>query len=415
MQTFENHIQWGAVKDVARKLHARGYQALLAGGCVRDYLLQRTPHDFDIATDARPEAIEALFPNALTVGREFGVTILPFSGFQIEVATFRKDGPYEDGRRPTHVVFCTPEEDARRRDFTVNALFYDLKAQTILDYVGGQNDLRDRLIRAVGDPDHRFAEDKLRILRAVRFAAQLDFDIEQETFAAVKRRYREVGIVSLERIRDELVKLVKSTGADRGLTLMLATRLTEVVLPEVSDLLTRPDVSSAASSRLRAGATSVEIGILHLLYDCSEVMMPAKNCLNVLRGLLKRLKFSNVESDAIIWVLKMKSVYLQPNNTRPADLIRGLAHPYSVFAEEFFGSFPLVGPELQKTWQQIHQDILSSRRELPARFVDGDDLQKMGVSRGPRLGQLLDEVFNLQLEGRFNTRDEALVWVQTQF
>ena len=218
---LEEHSQWNAVKEVCSRLRDAGFEALLAGGCVRDLIMHREPNDFDVATDATPDQIESLFPKCLLVGKAFGVIILPFDGFQIEVATFREDLQYKDGRRPEGVKFSTPKADAQRRDFTINALFYDPIKREIIDFIDGQADIKAKILRTVGDPNHRFDEDKLRLLRAIRFAAQLDFRIEDGTLRAVETHAKDVSVVSHERIRDELIKLLKSPNRNIGLELLL--------------------------------------------------------------------------------------------------------------------------------------------------------------------------------------------------
>jgi poly(A) polymerase len=192
---------------IVQGLHAPGFAAFWVGGCVRDFLLGREPQDYDIATDARPEQVEKLFKRTLAVGRKFGVMIVVEGGHQFQVATFRAEADYQDGRRPTRVVFASAEADAQRRDFTVNGLFYDPIAEKLHDWVGGEKDLRAKIIRTIGPPEERFAEDHLRLLRAVRFAAQLNFEIEPQTFAAVKMLASKIRLISAERIRDELIKL----------------------------------------------------------------------------------------------------------------------------------------------------------------------------------------------------------------
>ncbi|HKW30408.1 MAG TPA: CCA tRNA nucleotidyltransferase, partial [Verrucomicrobiae bacterium] len=248
--------------DIVRRLQQAGFAAFWVGGCVRDFLLGRGPQDYDIATDARPEQIEKLFKRTLAVGRKFGVMIVVEGKQHFQVATFRAEAEYRDGRRPGKVVFSSAEADAQRRDFTVNGLFFDPIAEKLHDWVGGEKDLRAKIIRTIGAPEERFAEDHLRLLRAIRFAAQLGFEIEPETFAAVKKLAPKIELISAERIRDELIKLFapsenfaaaevtrrtstvsghppphvsgyKSTGAARGLVLLRDSRLLPGILPEL--------------------------------------------------------------------------------------------------------------------------------------------------------------------------------------
>src|SRR5271169_2810295 len=202
---------------IVQHLRARGFIAYLAGGCVRDRVLGVAAKDYDIATDARPEVVQELFDNTVDVGARFGVIIVVIDGDAFEVATFRADAPYVDGRRPSAVRFGTVEEDARRRDFTIGGMYFDPASGRIIDLVGGMRDLRAGVIRAIGDPLERFEEDRLRILRAVRFAARLDFAIEPATWAAIKRAAPSITVVSAERIGEELVMIMTEGGAVRGL------------------------------------------------------------------------------------------------------------------------------------------------------------------------------------------------------
>ena len=220
--------------EIVRRLQTAGFAAFWVGGCVRDFLLGRDPQDYDIATDARPEQIEKLFKRTIAVGRKFGVMVVVEDKHQFQVATFRAEADYKDGRRPTKVVFSNAEADAQRRDFTVNGLFYDPIAEKLHDWVGGEKDLRAKIIRTIGSPDERFAEDHLRLLRAVRFAAQLDFEIEPQTFAALKANAPKIKTISAERIRDELIKLFSPPHAARGLVLLRDSGLLEPILPELA-------------------------------------------------------------------------------------------------------------------------------------------------------------------------------------
>lgn len=374
---------------------------------MRDLIMGRVPNDFDVATDARPESVEALFPRAVTVGREFGVTILPFEDFQIEVATFREDGPYDDGRRPTHITFSTPEQDAKRRDFTINALFYDIDTTRVIDYVGGEADIKSRLLRAVGDPDKRFDEDKLRILRAVRFAAQLDFVIEPNTLEVVRRRAEQVKVVSLERIRDEVIKLMKSLNAPAGLALLHETGLWEVVFPE---LKLDANGQLAIATRARRGSATPELAALALLADFVAVDPKAR--LSIAQAMLKRLRFSNQESETVMWTLRMREMFLNPTVAKRASLIRALAHSAAPVAEVFYSADAEQDPTAGALFRDIHASVLQHKRELPQRFLNGDDLQKMGLAKGPGLGLMLEEAFDLQLVGQFKTRDEAHAWAR---
>lgn len=228
---LETHPHWPAVEDIYHKLVARGYKAFLAGGCVRDALLGVSANDLDLATDATPDEIEKIFEKTVAVGKSFGVMRVLIGQADIEVATFRSDGEYKDGRRPEGVHFSTPEMDAERRDFTVNALFYDLKTQQVLDFVQGQSDLDKKTLRTVGDAVKRFTEDHLRLLRAARFVGQLDFTLEATTFAALKRMAPQVLSVSGERLHEEMGKLLRTAFVHKGLDVLVSSGLMKELFP----------------------------------------------------------------------------------------------------------------------------------------------------------------------------------------
>jgi len=223
--------------SIIKILSEQGYQALYAGGCVRDYLLGLEPNDIDIATNARPNEIEALFPKTVAVGKAFGVIVVIVDGEEFEVATFRSDGVYSDGRRPDSIEFASLEEDARRRDLTINGMFYDPLTDKIIDVVGGQTDLKQKIIRLIGNPDDRIKEDKLRLMRVIRFAARLGFEIEPNTYLAVCQRANEIVSVSAERIADETTKILRVKDKRRALELLLSTGLLSEILPEVTAMV----------------------------------------------------------------------------------------------------------------------------------------------------------------------------------
>src|SRR2546430_110379 len=222
-----------AARRVAARLREHGHRAYFAGGCVRDMVRGLTPKDYDVVTAARPEAVQTLFPRTFAVGVHFGVIIVLENGFQFEVATFRSDDAYIDGRHPSAVHFSSPEEDAQRRDFTINGMFYDPVAERVIDLVGGQADIAAKLVRAIGDPAKRFAEDRLRMLRAVRFAAVLDYQIDKETWDALVGNAPSINQISAERIREELVRIFLSPNRVRGWDLLDASGLMHAILPEL--------------------------------------------------------------------------------------------------------------------------------------------------------------------------------------
>src|SRR5256886_1536036 len=231
-----NSVKSSPMEEVAREVAARlresGHIAYFAGGCVRDMVRRLTPKDFDIATDATPETVENLFPRTYAVGAHFGVIIVLENGFQFEVATFRSDEAYVDGRHPSAVHFSSPEEDAKRRDFTINGIFYDPVAEKVIDFVGGRADIAARMVRAIGEPAQRFADDRLRMLRAVRFATVLDYKIDNQTWAALVANAVSINEISAERIREELVRIFLSPNRMRGWDLLDSSGLMRAILPE---------------------------------------------------------------------------------------------------------------------------------------------------------------------------------------
>jgi len=231
---FSSHPQYPKVLEVCNLLKKNGFKAWLAGGCVRDHLLGIPAKDFDVATDAKPKEVQKIFPGSLDIGEQFGIIMVPLkdsndNNFQIEIATFRTDGEYKDGRRPEEVKFTGPDEDALRRDFTVNAMFFDPLENKLYDFVEGQKDLKLKILKAVGDPMKRFEEDKLRMLRAIRFSAQLDFEIEEQTFKAIQKKRKDIMVVSKERIHQEITKMMSSKYLMRGLKYFKESHLNEVL------------------------------------------------------------------------------------------------------------------------------------------------------------------------------------------
>jgi poly(A) polymerase len=415
IEGFENHEHWSAVKGVCQQLAQSGYQALLAGGCVRDLLMGRKPNDFDIATNATPDQVEALWPRAVLVGKAFGVIILPFEGFQVEVATFRQDLEYRDGRRPEGVRFSTPEEDAKRRDFTVNALFYDLAKNTVVDYVNGRVDIASKVIRTVGLPELRFGEDKLRILRAVRFAAQLDFSIEAETYAVIVRLRTEVTQVSRERVRDELLKLLKAPRRSKGLELLLETGLLEVLFTELA-LKLRPGLEREWLARLaridcRDQAASLAAFFAPLFTSGSATEFRDRQ--------LKALKLDSKQIEAVLFALKNEVRFQKPESIRVGELAILLSNPSSPSAQSFAFSGLVDGGQsaavsldaLAK--RALTRDEANGALSLPEAFLSGEDAKAVGMTPGPELGRALHEAFLLQLEGQLSDRSAALTWLKS--
>lgn len=429
-----------AAIEIIRLLTAAGHQALLAGGCVRDSLLGKEPKDCDVATDADPQTVLRLFPGALTVGAHFGVVIVKRGGFGIEVATFRKDGGYSDGRRPDSVMFTTAEEDAKRRDFTVNGLFLDPLSDKILDFVGGRDDLEKRIIRAIGDPRQRFAEDRLRLLRAVRFATVMGFEIEPTTWAAVCELAPQIGAVSAERIRDELVKTLEHPNRLRGFDLLVDSGLMAEVLPEILKLRGceqppqfHPEGDVFTHTRLMLSLVppdaSLNLVLSVLLHDIAK---PATHAIDetgrirfnghdklgaeMAEGILRRLRFPNHTIEPVVEAVANHMQFINITRMRTAKLKRFMARPG--FEDEMelhrIDCLGCHGGLENYAFVRQKQAEFAAEPLIPPRLLTGADLLERGWQSGPEIGRILAEAQNLQLEGTIKNREEALEWLRRE-
>lgn len=407
MKVFHEHPLWSKVLFIANTLKKHGHQAWLAGGCVRDALIGVPPKDFDIATDATPEKLKILFPEALDVGRAFGVMIVPVKMVgkegeeyhNMEIATFRRDGAYQDGRHPVAVAFSTPEEDAKRRDFTINALFYDLENDQIVDFVNGRKDLDEQLIRAVGEPKKRFEEDQLRLLRGMRLAAQLDFKIEPETWAAIQECHSKIVNVSKERIRDEFLKTLRSPRSDLGFGLMEQSGILKIVLPEIlqGDWATSMDLLK----NKKASLSETTLWCL-LFYEYSKTASTQD-----VKLVMKRLKNPGEVVHFTADILAASHRLAKPD-MRLAHKMRTkvwLGSSFMEFVEEL--SRKTKNPSILLEYQKLPD-------ALPAPILTGQDLLDLGVSQGPAFAPLLDECYCLQLEGKILDKKEALEWAKKE-
>ncbi len=419
---------------IVERLQKAGYTAYFAGGCVRDRLLGLEPADYDVATDARPEDIEKLFTRTIGVGRRFGILLVPCSDSTVEVATFRRDGPYSDGRRPASVEFSTAEEDARRRDFTINAMFEDPVADEVIDLVGGKADLHARLIRAVGDPAERFAEDHLRLLRAARFAARLDFAIEARTLAAMKVAAGQLSLVSAERIGDELVRMLCGGRARAAFEILDQSRLLGQILPEMLEMkgcMQSPEhhpEGSVFEHTLRC--------LSHLPADCSAALALgvllhdiAKPRTAVHRGdkitfyghtslgavmagkICRRLRRSNDLASRVVFLVDQHLRHAAVPDMKRSTLKRflrqeGIEELLELARIDALGAAGDLGP-----WEAFRDALASMPEEevRPQPLLGGRDLMEtFGLAPGPELGALLHAVEEAQLEGSIASRDEAL-------
>ena len=430
--------------SICETLLGRGYQALLVGGCVRDLLLGHEPADYDVSTDATPEQVMALFPESVAVGAQFGVILIPRDGLKVEVATFRSDVGYGDGRHPDSVVYSkTAQEDVQRRDFTINGLLMRHDSGEVLDYVGGQADLQAKVIRAIGEPDRRFKEDKLRMMRAVRFAARFGFKIEEETFRAIRRHVAEVHQVSPERLREELTKMLTEGGARQAFELLDQTWLLQQVLPEIGamkgveqpaqfhpegdvwihTLMMLEGLPSGSPATLAWGVLLHDVGKPPTFQSAVETgdRIRFNNHVEVgvrmAEAICQRLRFSNEDTEQILALVDNHMKFGAVEGMRASTLKRFVRQPR--FEEHL----------------ALHRlDCLSSHRNLnsyefvrrfmevtppeqvrPERLLTGDDLQEMGFRPSPLFRQMLQALEDAQLEGQIRTREEAKQYVLREY
>ena len=389
--------------EVVERLTARGFTALWAGGCVRDELLGLSPADYDIATDATPEQVQANFKRSHSFGASFGVVEVlgprddAGQWLKVQVATFRSDGTYTDGRRPDSVTYSSPAEDAQRRDFTINGMFFDPSTGRVIDYVGGHADLRDRVLRAIGDARARFTEDKLRILRAVRMAARFGLTIEATTFAAVRAMATEVTTVSAERIGEELRKILTHPNRVRGVELMRDAGLVEPILPQAAGPI------DDAMYRLRVLPTRVSF---ELAFATLVPALDAKGTAQVAR----QLRLSNDESARIGWLVAHRSA-LDAAAVLPLSKLKPLlAHDG---AGELIALHRARGATAGVEFCERFLAETPAGELNPAPLVTGDDLAALGMTPGPDFKRILAAVRDAQLENRLPSKTAALAMVET--
>ncbi len=443
-----------AATEIVKTLRGSGFQAYLVGGCVRDLLLRREPKDYDVSTDATPKQVMEIFPETYAVGAQFGVVLVPVDhqllpsaandspkSHAVEVATFRSDIGYSDGRHPDEVRFSkTPQEDVVRRDFTINGMMLDPLSGEVLDFVGGQGDLKAGIIRSIGDPERRFAEDKLRMLRAVRFAARLEYQIESSTFQAMRKLSDQIRVVSRERVRDELTYILTQGHARRAFMLLDETGLLQQVLPEISamkgveqppefhpegdvfvhTLLLLDHLPTPCPLTLAWGALLHDVGkppTFRVAPDRIRFDNHVDVGVKMAEEICRRMRFSNDDTEQIL--------ALVDNHMRFADARKMKASTLKKFMRL---------PRFEEHMALHRADCLSSHRKLgsydfirekqseippetmhPAPLVTGDDLIAQGRAPGPRFREILSAVEDAQLEGRLSSREAALEFVRREF
>ena len=424
--------------EIVRKLHSRGFQALWAGGCVRDMLLEQEPQDYDIATNANPDEVIDIFPGALEVGAHFGVVVVRLGGHPFEVARFREDVGYSDGRRPDRVIFSNERKDALRRDFTVNGMFYDPIQDRVIDYVGGQRDLRLKVIRTIGPPEQRFGEDRLRMMRAVRFACRYTWHIDPETFRTIGRLSATLPEVSSERIRDELIQILTEGGAALGVRWLIDLGLMAHIVPEVLDLAGvrqppafHPEGDVLTHTLMMLGlmrSPTPELAMGVLLHDVGKPKTfqvadrirfdnHTRVGAEMAETICRRLRFSADQTRHIVRLVADHHRFMHVRQMRPSRLKRFLR------TERFEDHLELHridclashGNLENHTFCRTALEELGPEEIRPAPLITGHDLIRLGYSPGPAFKRVLTAVENAQLEGVVGDYEGALALAREIF
>jgi poly(A) polymerase len=403
--------------EVVRQLRDHGFEAYWAGGCVRDQLLGRSPVDYDVATSAKPEEIRGVFPHrkTLAVGAAFGVmTVLgPRAAGQIEVATFRQDLGYSDGRHPDQVKFSSPEEDAQRRDFTINGMFFDPLEEKVIDFVGGEADLKNHVVRAIGDPRLRIEEDKLRMLRAVRFASVFDFHLDENTHAAICEMAPQVTVVSAERIADEMRRTLVQANRVRAVQLFSSTGLLRAILPEVAALVESNEFNTAAPADIPTPwrRTLAVFGALQnptFPLAMAALLQEAPGA-DLAETIGQRWRLARAEIERMAWLLANKKSLADAAGQKWSQLQPLLVDAGAKELIEFYAAQAAVGLAERKDVEFCRDQMERPITELdPPPLLTGDDLIELGIPRGPVYAKLLKAVRAAQLDGVVSDREGAL-------
>jgi len=425
--------------SIVRRLCAAGYESYLAGGCVRDMLLNKEPQDYDITTGAKPGEIAKIFPDTIPVGAQFGVILVVVDGTPFEVASFRHDGPYLDGRHPSQVRYGSLREDVLRRDFTINGMIYDPVDDSVIDLVNGRQDLEAGIIRAIGEPRARFEEDRLRMIRAVRFAASLDFNVERKTLAAIGELAATVTLVSWERIGDEITRILTEGGARRGFELLDETGLLEAALPEIAAMKgveQSPDYHPEGDvfahtllllGQLKAPTETLAYGCL--LHDVAKPVCMHREGERITfyghmeRGaemaeaILQRLKRSRDTWERVSYLVRSHLRHTQAPNMRLSTLKRFLGEDAIDELLELTRIDALAANGDLTHYNFCKAKLAEPKEEdiHPEPLVRGRDLIALGLTPGPVFGQILAQVEEAQLGGELRGRQEAIEWVKKNF
>ena len=424
---------------IVKRLREHGYESYFAGGCVRDTLLKKPPQDYDITTNAHPDEIAKIFPQTIPVGAQFGVMLVLVEGQPFEVATFRHDGPYLDGRRPSHVRYGSLREDIGRRDFTINGMVYDPLQDQVIDWVDGRKDLKDKRIRAIGKPRERFEEDRLRMVRAIRFAASLDFSVEDDTFAAIRELAPTITVVSWERIGDEVTRILTEGGARKGFELLDEAGLLKVLLPEIEAMKgveQSPDHHPEGDVFIHTMLTLsyLDSPTETLAYGCllHDVGKPA--CIrredgrltfygHMERGaemaeeILRRLKRTRATRERVAYLVRNHLRHLQAPNMRVSTLKRFLGEEGIDELLELTRIDALSANGDLQYYQFCKQKLteLKSEEIHPTPLLRGKDLIAMGFSPGPIFHEILKQLEEAQLGGELSSREQAIEWVNKNY
>jgi len=436
--------------SIVETLRQRGFQAYLVGGCVRDLLLGREPKDYDVATNATPDQVMRIFPETYAVGVQFGVVLVPapegdvagnVSTKTVEVATFRSDVGYSDGRHPDEVRFSQdPREDVARRDFTINGMLLDPVSGDVLDYVGGREDLRAGIIRTIGEPEHRFAEDKLRMLRAVRFAARFEYAIEAGTFAAIQKLAPEIQVVSRERVRDELTRMLTEGHGRRAFLLLDESGLLREVLPEISamkgveqpaefhpegdvfvhTLLLLENLPQPCPPTLAWGALLHDVGkpaTFRVAPDRIRFDNHVEVGVKMAEEICRRLRFSNDDTEQILALVDNHMRFGHVTRMKESTLKKFLRMPGFDEHLALHRADCLASHRNLATYELVRQkrEEIPPETMRPSPLVTGDDLIAQGHVPGPKFREILNAVEDGQLEGRFVSREAALEFVRREF
>jgi poly(A) polymerase len=440
---------------IVQTLRQHGFQAYLVGGCVRDLLLGREPKDYDVATSATPDQVMAIFPETYAVGAQFGVVLVPFPGEAdpaneetpsptsrtIEVATFRSDMGYSDGRHPDEVRFSSdPQEDVARRDFTINGMMLDPVTGEVLDFVGGRKDLEAKIIRAIGDPERRFQEDKLRMLRAVRFAARFGYTIEPATFSAIEKLAHEIHVVSRERVRDELTRMLTEGQARRALLLLDESGLLAEVLPEISamkgveqppqfhpegdvflhTLLLLENLPQPCPATLAWGALLHDVGkppTFRVAPDRIRFDGHVEVGVKMAEEICRRLRFSGDDTEQILALVDNHMRFGHATRMKESTLKKFLRMPRFDEHLALHRADCLASHGDLTTYEFAREKLaaIPPEKMRPAPLVTGDDLIAAGYPPGPRFREVLTAIEDAQLEGRLPSRNDALEFVRREF